>query len=107
MNRHDPEFQALVQRIADGEISREQAAELSGVPANTFKTWLRRSGALGAIKPTRRSAGVYHYAAQKDPDKVDAYRDAIEECLRPVNPPSVRSVALRYAARGVSYQWLL
>lgn len=107
MNRHDPEFKALVQRIAAGEISREQAAEIGGVPVNTFKTWLRRSGALEQIKHTRRSAGVYHFAAEKDPDKVAAYARAIAECLRARNPPSVLSVAKKYAARGVSYQWLL
>jgi transposase len=107
MNRHDPEFSALVDRIAAGQITREDAAAAAGVPINTFKTWLRRAGALGGLKHTRRSAGVYHFAAEKDPAKVAAYVEAVAECTREHNPPSVRSVAKRYAARGVSYPWLL
>lgn len=107
MNRHDPEFQTLVDRLASGAITREEAALDAGVPLNTLKTWLRRAGALGGLKHTRRNAGAHHFAAEKDPDKVDAYRNAIAECLRATNPPSIRSVALKYADRGVSYQWLL
>lgn len=108
MNRFDTTFTTLVQRIAAGELTRQQAAVEAGVPLGTFKSWLSRSGATQGLqhvdgRATPRSTPL----AESTPEKTLAYAEAVAECLRVSNPPSVLSVAKKYAPRGVSYKWLL
>lgn len=101
-----PEYETLVQRIAAGELSREQAAaeseNLTGLKGGTFLSWLRTSGATQKLKPVRRNAGVNSPFAHTDPDKIKAYEDAM--ALASSGRVSVRAAALRH---GVSYPYLL
>lgn len=101
-----PDYEKLVDRILAGELTRQQAADLSyqitGLKPQTFLSWLRTSGKLEKLKDTRRNAGANSQFAHTDPAIVDAYRKALELAL--TGKVSVRSAALKY---NVSYQYLL
>lgn len=101
-----PEYEALVERIASGEITRLQAADLSyeitGLRPQTFLSWLRTSGNAKKLTPTRRNAGASSTFAHTDPDKIKAYDDALALALS--NKVSIRAAAAKYK---VSYPYLL
>lgn len=106
MKKQRPEYEALVPRIASGELSRKQAAEISaeqtGLKAGSFLVWLHSSGHAEALKHTRLTAGTNSPFAEKDPDKVKAYEDALE--FSRASKKSLRSAAARF---GVDYNQLL
>jgi hypothetical protein len=101
-----PEFEALVDRVAAGEITRAQAAQIAsetvGVSPNTFLSWVRSSGAAARLKNVRGTVGQRNVHAHKDPAVVKAYDDAVALALS--GKVSVRQAA---AAHNVSYPWLL
>ena len=101
-----PEYDVLVTRILSGELTRLQAADLSeaqtGLRPQTFLSWLRTSGKLPDLKATRRNAGSLSPFAHKDPNKVNAYADALALALS--GRVSVRQAAIKH---GVSYIHLL
>lgn len=74
-------FMALVDRIDSMELTRAQAAALAGVTVSAFNNRLARYGVLERLKHTRRSAGELAPNAEKDPDKVAAYKAAIDHAL--------------------------
>lgn len=76
---NDPRFKALVQQIADGVLTKEEAAEGAGINFHTFKGWLRRSGALEQLQHTSRRAGANHWNANKDPAWQEKFERAVEE----------------------------
>ena len=93
-------------RIASGELTRQQAAELSrektGLKPQTFLSWLRTAGKVQELKPTRRNAGQNSTFAHTDPDKIKAYDDALKLSL--TKKVSIRAAAAKYK---VSYPYLL
>lgn len=101
-----PEFEALVDRIAAGEVTRDQASHLAaaatGVSPKTFLSWIRSSGAAQRLRGVRGNVGTNNIHAHKDPDKVKAYEDAMALALS--GKVSARTAALKYK---VSYKWLL
>ena len=101
-----PDYERLVDRIAAGEITRAQAAELAhqatGQSAQTFLGWIRNSGASKRLRSVRGNVGANNIHAHKDPVKVKAYEDALAMALS--GQHSVRHAA---ANHGVSYQYLL
>ena len=103
-----PEYEVLAELISSGELTRKQAADRAsaetGQSANTFLSWLRSSGWAERLKHTRGNAGSNSVHAHKDPDKVKAYAEALAEALS--TKRSVRSVAAKYAHRGVNYVYL-
>jgi transposase len=98
----------LIDKIAAGEMTRQEAAAAAGLNFETFKGWLRRTeGALERLKHTRGNRGENHRKAlvNTDPGKADAYRDAVAEIL--ASKASARSIwQAKYKARGVSYVYL-
>jgi hypothetical protein len=101
-----PDYEALVDRVQAGEITRLQAAQLSGAP-NTFLSWVRSSGAYLRLKDVRASAGDKHWHshAKLDPDKAAAYEEAL--ALAQTGRLSLLAISRQFAARGVSYEYLL
>ena len=103
-----PEYEVLAELISSGELTRKQAADRAsaetGQSANTFLSWLRSSGWTEKLKHARGNAGSNSVHAHKDPDKVKAYEEALAEAL--ATSKSVRSVAAKYAHRGVNYVYL-
>lgn len=102
-----PEFQELFDRILAGELTRKQAAELAhqqtGRSPSTFLSWITVSKERKSLLyPLRLTVGVNNVHAHKDPDKVEAYRNAVELALS--NRVSVRSAANKF---GVDYRYLL
>jgi hypothetical protein len=83
--RPRPEYEALVQRIARGEITRPEAATLAasstGLSANTFLSWLRSSGRVKDLIDRRGTVGQNSIHAHKDPDKVLAYENALNAVM--------------------------
>lgn len=108
MKAHRPEYEALAELISTGELTRKQAADRAhaetGQSTNTFLSWLRSSGWAEKLKHARGNAGSNSIHAHKDPDKVKAYDEALAEAL--ATRKSVRSVASKYAHRGVNYIYL-
>lgn len=114
MKKHRPEYEALVPRIAIGEISRKQAAEISaeqtGLSPGSFLVWLHSSGNIESLKHTRLSAGANNIHSHNnpdnvdsyDPDKVKAYEDAM--ALVMAGTTSMRKAAAKF---NVSYPYLL
>lgn len=104
-------FETLFERIADGTLTRAQAAEQAaretGCSTHTFLGWLRSSGKAALLKDKRLSAGANHRDshAKNRPEVEQAYQEAIAQAL--AGRKSVRQVALAFAGRGVSYPWLL
>lgn len=100
-----PEYEALVERILAGEITRDQAADISseqtGKSRSTFLTWIRNSGAAERLKAVRGSVGSRNIHAHKDPVKVDAYEAAMALALS--GKVSIRHAAAKYE---VSYPYL-
>lgn len=103
--RPRPEYEALVQRISTGEITRLEAAQLAveqtGLSANTFLSWVRSSGVAKKLKHTRGTVGANSIHAHKDPDKVKAYEDALAEAMG--SSGSLTAIAAKH---GVSYGYL-
>lgn len=103
-----PEYEALAEMISSGQLTRKQAADRAsaetGQSTNTFLSWLRSSGWAEKLKHARGNAGSNSIHAHKDPDKVKAYDEALAEAL--ATRKSVRSVAAKYAHRGVNYVYL-
>lgn len=101
-----PDYDKLVDRILSGELTRLEAANLSfeqtGLKPQTFLSWLRSSGNLEKLKPTRGNAGANSPFAHTDPDKVKAYADATALAL--TGKGSVRAAAKMF---GVNYPYLL
>ena len=101
-----PDYDKLVDRILAVEISRQEAADLSfeltGLKPQTFLSWLRSSGKLDMLKPTRANAGANSQFAHTNPDKVKAYEDALALAL--TGKVSIRAAALKF---DVSYPYLL
>lgn len=57
-----PIYEALIEKIKSGELTRKQAAiasTITGLSADTFMSWLKSSGAIKdpAMRAARRSAG--------------------------------------------------
>lgn len=114
MKKERPEYEALVPRIASGEISRKEAAEISakqtGLSPGSFLVWLHTSGRTETLKHTRLSAGANNIHSLSNPDNVDgydpdkakAYEDAM--ALVTAGTTSMRKAAAKF---GVSYPYLL
>lgn len=102
-----PEYEALVNRIASGELTRQQAAEIAheqtGLSAGTFLVWLSSSGASERLKEQRGTAGdnSIHSHAKNDPDKAEAYKRAIDAVMHGM--PGAQA-ARRF---DVNYQYLM
>lgn len=98
-------YLALLERIKAGEITRAQASELAhektGLAKSTFISWLTASRVIKEIKHTRMSAGQNSHFASKDPDKVNAYEQAVSAVL---NGMPGKQVAKKF---GVSYPYLM
>ena len=101
-----PEYEALVERIARGEISRNEAADIAqeqtGASRQTFLSWVRTSGNSERLKDVRGNAGSNSIHAHKDPAIVAAYDAALKLAVS-------GKVSIRQAAKvhNVSYPWLL
>ena len=65
MKRNDTTFKEMVSRIASGELTRKQAADVYGVKYGTLMVWLGRSGLNDetAFKGPARAGGTYGAAA--------------------------------------------
>lgn len=72
-------FDELVERIAAGELTRQQAADLCGLNYHTFKGWITRSGAAAKLRDSRGNAGEnnLHSHAKTNPELAQAYKDAV------------------------------
>lgn len=107
MNRHSPEFKALVKRLQAGELTRKDAAEQAGLSYGTLSVWLSRSGVTAAIPDNRRTnhadkpfephAAVLN-GAEMTPDKAKALNAAVDKVL--AGGTSARAAA---AEMGVSH----
>lgn len=103
-----PEYEALFKRIAAGELTRSQAAEIAaeqtGLSQGTFLVWVSRAGAKGGLDHVKGSAGPNSPRswAKLDPDKAKAYEAAMEEAL--TSKMSVLHISKKH---GVSYPYLL
>lgn len=105
MNRHSPEFKALVKRLESGEITRNQAVQESGLAYSTLTTWLARTGAAipdnrrtnHADKPFTPHAAVLN-GAEMTPDKANALNAAVDKVL--AGGTSARAAAAEF---GVSH----
>ena len=100
-----PEYEALIQKILAGEISRKQAAALSreqtGLSEQSFLSWITAfPGLKEKLKPTNGNKGANSHLAHKDPDKVKAYEDAIAEVM------AGRPATLAAEKYGVNYVYL-
>ena len=100
-----PEYEALIEKILDGEMSRKQAAALSkeqtGLSEQNFLSWITGyPGLKEKLKHTNGNKGANSPLAHKDPDKVKAYEDAIAEVL---SGRTAVQVAKKY---GVNYVYL-
>ena len=78
-----PEFEALIPRIASGEITRKEAAEIvhqqTGKSPSTFLVWLSQQKLdlpHGNAGPTSAKSH-----ASTDPDKAAAYDQAVEAVM--------------------------
>lgn len=83
MKRNDATFNAMVARLAAGELTRQQAAEEYGVNYGTLCVWLGRSK-LNDSTARKTPKAVYGAAvdwAIKDPDKVKALDAAVAKVL--------------------------
>lgn len=102
-----PEYEALVNRIASGELTRQQAADIAheqtGLSKGTFLVWLSSSGASERLKEQRGTAGdnSIHSHAKNDPDKAEAYKRAIDAVMHGM--PGAQA-ARRF---DVNYQYLM
>lgn len=74
-----PEFEALVLRIASGEITRKEAAQIAheqtGLSASTFQVWLSSSGHGAELKHGNKGR------LRTDPDKAAAYAQAVKDVV--------------------------
>lgn len=102
-----PEYEALVKRIASGELTRQEASVIAeqqtGLSASTFRVWLSSERA-DDLKAVRGNAGANsaHSHAKNDPEKAKAYEQAIALVLSGKMPGS-------QAARqfNVNYTYLM
>lgn len=76
-------FDELVERIAAGELTRKQAADLCGLNYHTFKGWITRSGAASKLRDSRGNVGEnnLHSHAKTNPELAQAYKDAVSVVL--------------------------
>lgn len=102
-----PEFEALVPRIASGELTRDQAAAIAhkqtGLAPGSFKVWVSQNHS-DTLRAVRRSAGALskHSHSQNDPDKAKAYEQALSTLMAGKMPGP--QVARKF---GVSYTYLM
>ena len=114
MKKPRPEYEALVPRIASGELTRKEAAEISsqqtGLSPGSFTVWLHNSGHAEKLKHTRLNTGPNNIHSLSNPDNVDgydpakvkAYEDAL--ALAAIGKTSIRQAAAKF---NVSYPYLL
>lgn len=111
-----PEYEALVNRIASGELTRQQAADIAheqtGLSKGTFLVWLSSSGASERLKEQRGSAGdnSIHSHAKNDPDKAKAYEEAVTMVLKGMSGAQAArtfDVNYQYLMRKVAAAWRL
>lgn len=103
----NPKFIELFERVASGELTRAQAAEIAfeetGRSRNTFLAWIISSKERKErLKPLRLTVGTNNVHAHKDPDKVKAYADAVALAL--TGKMKISDVARRF---HVDYGYLL
>lgn len=102
-----PLFQDLFERIAAGQLTRAQAADIAaeqtGRSRNTYLSWITASKERQQrLKPLRLNAGVNNVHAHKDPEKIKAYEDAIAHALE--GKMKIKAIARRFQ---VDYKYLL
>lgn len=108
MKKPRPEYEALVPRIASGELTRKQAADIAseqtGLSPGSFLLWLNHSGRNKELVNTRRNAGEtsVRALANTDPDKAKAYADAIKAVTE--DHMNGELAAKKF---GVSYQYMM
>lgn len=109
-----PDYDKLVERILSGELTRLQAADISyeitGLKPKTFLSWLRSSGKLPELAPTRGNRGDGSPFSFRNPDnpnydpgKAAAYDKAVAQAMSTTSK-SVRAIAKDH---GVNYVYLL
>lgn len=82
----NPKFLQLFERVAAGELTRAQAADIAfeetGRSRNTFLAWIISSKERKErLKPLRLTVGTNNVHAHKDPKKIQAYADAVSLSL--------------------------
>jgi len=72
---NDPVLKELVEKIAAGDMTREEAAGALGVTVGTFNSRLIRAKLSEQLRPLRKYDGDHLF--KPDPDKAKAYEEAI------------------------------
>lgn len=93
MNRHSPEFLALIDRIAAGELTRNEAAAEAGIGLGTLNVWISRSKLNARLEPVARNKGPNHPFATNTPERTELYERAVAEG---VAGATVRELVERY-----------
>lgn len=74
-------FSEAVELLRQGKLDRPAAAAHAGMKLTTFQTYLRRRGLLEGLKHTRKTAQPRPDLAEKDPEKIRQYQEAIATVL--------------------------
>jgi len=92
---NDPVLSGIVDKIAEGTLTRAAAAESLGISVATFNSRLTRAKLSEKLKPLRKYDGDHLF--KPDPVKSAAYQAAIEQVRN--TPASLRRGAITKAAK--------